>query len=301
MNRKNTPSWDDYLFRNRNREFGAYQIRKHASSNLLKSLLIVIFFLGTLLIALSFTAKKEMPLPDPIPEKPVIVNPTDVSQKEKTEKPKETGKKKPSALTRKELDENIMPDPVHHADQETIVNRNSDLGLTQTDDPDATLDTGGAFTGDGTTLTGLDNDDGDGTTEVPEDTKIYTVREISSMARFPGCEKAGPGKKEIQECMSAALERELSVQLEDFRRKANEEGLTSARTRLSFVVDKSGRIANVRAYDGGNEFLGREAKAALTRIADRMNKRKKYIEPARLDDGTPVNLNFTLPLYFDAD
>lgn len=301
MNRKNNISWDDYLFQDRNREFGAYQIRKHASSNLTKSLLIVIFFLGTLVTGLSFTDKKEMPVPDPITEKSVIANPITVSQKEKKEKPQEMGNKKPSALTQKDLDENIMPEPAHNPDRETIINKNTDLGLTRTDDPDADTDNGSAYTGDGNTISTGDNGDGDGATEGSEENKIYNVREISDMALFPGCEKAGPGKKELQECMSAALERELNVQLEDFRQKAHEDGLTSARTRLYFIVDKSGRITNIRAHESGNDILGVEARKALNRIADRLYKRKKYIKPAKLDDGTPVNLNFTLPLYYNSN
>lgn len=298
MRSKKNTSWDDYLFQNRNREFGAYQLRKHASFNLLKSLLIVIFFLGTLLTALSFTGEKEIIPAAPERDNPVIVNPKDLSEKKKVEKKTEEGPKKPAVFTNKKLDENIIPDPVKSPDIETIVNKNPDLGLTRTDDPNAGSDHGGASTGDGDT--GIENTgDGDGPEAVVDEDKVYTVREISQMAIFPGCEKSGPGKKAIQDCMARELGRELDLQLSDFRRKADEYGLNSARTRLYFIVDKSGKITHVRAVDGGDKMLGTEAQKALRRIAERMEKRRKYIQPARLDDGTVVSLNFSLPLYFE--
>lgn len=294
--KKNTP-WDDYLFNHRNKEFGAYQLRKQAPSNLLKSLLIVVFLLGSVTSILSFTGTKKVSLPTPEPEHPVIVNPTDLTEKKKVEKEKEEGPKKPAVLTNKKLDKNIIPDPVRNPDIETIVNKNPDLGLTRTDDPNAGSDHGGASTGDGGT--GIENtgEGGSPETTVDED-KVYTVREISQMAVFPGCEKAGPGKKEIQACMARELEKELNVQLSDFRRKADEYGLDAAKTRLYFIVDKSGKITHIRAVDGGDEMLGAEAQKALRRIADRMEKKRKYIQPAQLDDGTVVSLNFSLPLYF---
>lgn len=126
-----------------------------------------------------------------------------------------------------------------------------------------------------------------------KDTSNFTARQVSKMVVFPGCERIDiNNKKDLQSCLSQEINVLLEKKLGSFFDKMDNTGLTSAVAIVQFVVDKNGEIVQVKAMSGGNQELGIEVVKAMNSIAETTKK----IKPATLEDGTPVNLVFQLPV-----
>lgn len=123
-----------------------------------------------------------------------------------------------------------------------------------------------------------------------------TIREVGYMAVFPGCEKIDVNdKKGLQSCLAKEISNLLAIKLENFANELDKKGLTSAIAKLQFVIDKNGKIIQIKAMEGGNLDLAIASEKALTEISNEIAK----IQPATLEDGTPVNLVFQLPVRYE--
>ena len=291
-------SWDDYLFENSNKAYGAYALRTGESDNLLKSLLIGLLLVGIMVVFFSFANKNNEiaiekdnpPLTEhilenikdrkpPLPEKPAM------------------SKAIPVSVTKGKMENKTTPNPTESPDVETPPAIHRDLGkITMPDVGNTSGDTGMKTPAVVGSTEG--SSEGDFPLAAPDPERVFSPREISAMAVFPGCEKAGTTKKALQDCMSAKLQEELIVQLNGFGRVAANRNIQTAHAKLIFIVDKSGKITGVHALRGGNEEFSKEAQEALKRISERLVKRGSLIRPAQLSDGTSVNMNFTIPLKY---
>ncbi len=290
-------SWDDVLFENRNKAYGAYDLRKNENLNLLKSLFAGILFVGIAVAGLSFTSKENTEIPKN-PDKKVIVTITPIKDGKKKDGPKSELVKKVAVTTDKKLHESVIPDPKDTPEVETPVNDNRELGTLvmpegTTNNDDGSIQTGtNATEGDG-------NEDAGSGIETPTETKtIFSAREVSVMAVFPGCEKFSNDKEKSTDCFAKKLQSELGIQLNDFGEIAYAHNIQQAVAKLQFVVDKSGKIVQIKSMNGGNTELSKEAREAMERISKKFIQKGKLIKPAKLDDGTPVNLLFTIPVKF---
>ncbi|SMC35885.1 energy transducer TonB [Moheibacter sediminis] len=125
--------------------------------------------------------------------------------------------------------------------------------------------------------------------------KELTAKEVSHMAVFPGCENHDVNdKKVLQSCIASEINSRLGAKLENFAEELDKKGYTSAVAKLQFVIDKNGKIIQVKAMEGGNADLKEASKNALIEISNEIGK----ISPATLEDGTPVNLIFQLPVKY---
>jgi len=291
-------SWDDVLFENRNKAYGAYDLRKNENFNLLKSLFAGILFIGIAVAVLSFTNKENTETSVPL-EKKVIVNVIPIKEKKIKEiPPADKPLKKPAVITDEKPDKDIIPDPKDSPEIETHVKDNTDLGTIVMPNGVEGDNDGSIKSGTGSTSGNGDGDSGNNI-ETPAETKaIFNAREVTYMAVFPGCEKFSNDKIRSQECFTKKLHDELGIQLDDFGEIANANNIQQAAAKLQFVVDKSGKIVQVQAMNGGNAQLSKEAKEAMERISKKFIQKGKLIQPAKLDDGTPVNLVFTIPVKF---
>src|SRR5690606_39934395 len=144
--------------------------------------------------------------------------------------------------------------------------------------------------------------DGGGKGTNPAPTGNYSARQVSEMAIYPGCERHRGDKTKLTQCFQNNLTQELIDQLSDVAEIMNNRGESQAVTRLQFVVDKSGKIIQVQAQQGVgggiNVELGKEAEKALQRIASRLANRGRTIQPAKLEDGSEVNLSFQIPVRY---
>lgn len=125
--------------------------------------------------------------------------------------------------------------------------------------------------------------------------ETLTLREVSQMAIFPGCEKYDVNdKKALQSCIAVELNNRLGAKLENFAEELDRKGISEAVAKLQFVIDKNGKIVQVKAMEGGSAELGIVSEKALKEISDEIGK----ISPATLEDGAPVNLVFQLPVKY---
>lgn len=299
MKKNQKLSWNDFLFENRNRSFGAYQIRINENANLLKSLFITVAFFGALALILSFTTMGKT-VEEPVIPDDIIHNLTKISEKHKVEKPKVVIKEVVAKPKVKKSDSKQTPEPKDNPPKEKPMDKNVDLPSTPVTDDSGT--DAGPVTNVGIPVNTGGND-GTGTTPalvvIPKVTKAtYNVREVSKMAIFPGCENAGSNKLSLQNCMSQKLQEELGTQLTDFSEIADKYGINLAKTKLQFTVNKAGKITHVKALSGSNKNFDAEAQKAMERIAQRLVQKGKYIKPAELDDGSQVDIVFSIPVQF---
>lgn len=306
MSRNRHLSWDDYLFQNRHKAYGAYVLRTGEGQNLLKSLLIGVSFIGILVLVFSFTTKNT------IEETPIIgcdfgvdIDLTKIPEQPERVKPvlPVAPKVIPPAKTTENLDSDVMPNPTSQPEVETPLNKNENIGKTHVEDEgDTTEGMGASQVGNTDEGKGQGNvDDGKGS-EVPATPtipkKIYQPRDVAKMAVFPGCEKAGKSKEDFQNCLSKQLNRELGSQLNNFHTIADRYNIDKANTKLQFIVDTQGKIVQIKALGGNSPQFTEEAQAALKRIAEKMAQRGKFIQPAEMNDGTKVNMSFSVPVQF---
>lgn len=294
-------SLDDIVFENKNKAYGAYYNRLTAGFDLMKSLFITILGIGILTLILSFTIDKDVKIPEP-KKVDVFVDPTvgkTIPEKKKEEpiKKEETPKKAKVVVDDKT---DITPTPKDNPDYQTEMRNHEDLSTVISGDTPTEGDGSGIKTPQDGVQQGGGTGENDGGTEEPakEDNTIYSTRQVTEMAVFPGCEKFAGNKTKLTSCMSEQLQKELIGQLSDFEITAQRQGINEALAKVQFVIDKSGKIVEVKTLNGGNVELSKESKEALERISKRMVQKGRYIKPAKFNDGTPVNLIFTIPVKF---
>lgn len=301
MKKNQQLSWNDYLFENRHKAYGAYVLRTGEGNNLLKSLLLVIFIVGVLVTVLSFTSKNSI-VSEPIPT-PTVHDFYDFPDEViPPKKDKPIAKKVIPAATVDKKDSDVIPDPRENPEVEKPLTQQNDIGKLVMPDINGNAEGEGSIKSTGNTgISGTGDEGGTKQPETPEaDDKIYMPRLVSKMAVFPGCENAGTTKKALQDCMAEKLSNELGIQLNDFGTIASRNNINQAQTKLNFIVDKSGKIVEVKAVSAGDQTFSKEAQDALKRISERLAKKGKYLKPAELDDGTKVNMSFTIPVQFQA-
>jgi protein TonB len=289
MSEQKYKSLDDLVFEHRNREYGAFDMRMKENSTLMKAFLIgtftCLFLLGFALSYNTIFKNKEKV------ETVVDINLQDVSQPELP--PEEVPPPPPPPEKQPEPEvatvKVVMPEPKPEPKVEETVPEIKEMD---------------------NKLLGLENKEGKETNSIksinkptepaakPAPVGNFTARQVSQMAVYPGCEKFAGNKTKLQQCLAQKLNDELQDQLSDFAETMSDRGETTAIAKLQFVIDKSGRIIQVQAVKGSQVDLGRESEKALERIATRLSSRGKTIQPAKLEDGSPVNLVFQLPVKF---
>lgn len=262
---------DEIVFEHRNKEYGAYDLRKSYRGILTKAVLIGVL-LFSLAIAIPFVmmkieqmqGKKETKvdlnltnLEDDIPEEPII---EEIPEEEPPPPP-------PKEEEQIEVIQNVVPEPVKDPPVETppppiSVQKETVTGLKAQEGvkkPNATPPPPPPpkNTGKGKAV------------DVKVDAKkIYT--EVEQLAEFPGGEDA------FREYIA-----------EDFDTSVIEDEDDVVTTTVSFVVEKDGTMTQVKASGGPSEY-----KAEAVRTVKSIRKKWK---PAKVD-GKPVRYRYRIPI-----
>jgi len=258
---------DDIVFEGRNREYGAYLLRKLYTQNLWRGLVTAIA-LFLLLLSIPLIATKLQPeviVPPVIapkgPELTIIeVELPDIA-KPVTPPPAEVAP--PPAPTKAPTTQFTVPKIVRQTENVTDIPEQSDLSKTNigtktTDgDPNANLFVPSTGTVGGT-----------GTAAEPI---VYPVAD--EMPEFPGGE--------------LAMKKFLANNIE-FPALAQRSGLEGM-VILSFIVNQNGDISNIQVL----KTLGAGTEAEAIRVLKKMPQWK----PGK-NNGIPVNVRFTLPIRF---
>ncbi|MDM1298964.1 hypothetical protein HXZ94_10700 [Empedobacter falsenii] len=302
----------DILFENRNKEYGAYQLRQVASQDLMKSLFvgigIVALITGGTIYANNRTMQKSTIIYDDF----VTVDLTKVDNVEPPKKevipPKEDPPMEEKTIQLKtDQAKHIIPTPTESPKvEETIKSvdelKERDLGTFDRDGDKSNGQVGGGKESDEGNKVGKQN------TDIPEGPKTpdpikpdvaITAKNAAVMAIYPGCEsESKKGNAALTKCMSDKISKELGGELSDFAETASQKNLNSAVAKMQFIVNKNGEISQVKPLSGSNQDLGKEAKSALERINKQILRKGKKITPAKLEDGSDANLIFSIPVRF---
>ena len=306
----------DILFENRNKEYGAYQLRQVASQDLMKSLFvgigIVALITGGTIYANNRTMQKSTIIYDDF----VTVDLTKVDNVEPPKKedvipPKEDPPMEEKTIQLKtDQAKHIIPTPTESPKvEETIKSvdelKGKDLGTFDRDGDKSNGQVGGGKESDEGNKVGKQNTDIPEGPKTPDPVKpdvAITAKNAAVMAIYPGCEsESKKGNAALTKCMSDKISKELGGELSDFAETASRNNIGSAVAKMQFIVNKNGEISQVKPLSGSNQDLGKEAKSALERINKQILRKGKKITPAKLEDGSDANLIFSIPVRFQTN
>ncbi|RRT93796.1 hypothetical protein [Empedobacter falsenii] len=306
----------DILFENRNKEYGAYQLRQVASQDLMKSLFVGIGIValitgGTIyannrtMNATTIDENSVIACPIYIPETPPI------EKKEEAVPPKEDPPMEEKTIQLKtDQAKHIIPTPTESPKvEETIKSvdelKGKDLGTFDRDGDKSNGQVGGGKESDEGNKVGKQNTDIPEGPKTPDPVKpdvAITAKNAAVMAIYPGCEsESKKGNAALTKCMSDKISKELGGELSDFAETASLKNLGTAVAKMQFIVNKNGEISQVKPLSGSNQDLGKEAKSALERINKQILRKGKKITPAKLEDGSDANLIFSIPVRFQTN
>ncbi|GAA4916472.1 energy transducer TonB [Mucilaginibacter defluvii] len=270
-----TTEWLDVVFENRNKSYGAYQLRKSNGANMLKSLLITFSAVGLGIIIYSFTHKVaivEPPLISPnereIPVEIKNLLPPKEEEKvfeatPKTELPKavaKAAKVKTKAIPNRVVrDELVKTDPPKTSDEGAIGPTNQDGPATEINIPAGTT-------------TGTPGGSGTGGGDATGD-EVHTSIGLSSL----------PEPYDGMEGWNKYLSRNLRYPV-----IAAENGL-SGKVFISFIIEKDGTLTDIKVERGAGNGFDEEALRVL--------KKAKAWKPGT-QNGRPVRVRYTIPISF---
>lgn len=129
----------------------------------------------------------------------------------------------------------------------------------------------------------------------------FTARQVYGMVVYPGCEEFQIEQKaELSQCFSKNLTSQLADLINDFGVVLENFNTEKAVCRIQFVVDKDGKIIQIKPMETNNyinQLLSRVSAGSIQMISEKIPP----IQPATLDDGSPVNLVFMLPVSYQID
>ena len=311
-NNKNIKSLDEIVFENRNKEYGAYDLRMTEKKTLLRALLRGGIILALMVLGIWFAVSDlakgsnndvsvevdltEIEIPEVEPEEEEV----EPEPEEPEPEPEQNHYQEETAQ-----EKFVMPEPKPEPKvQETVPPtedlKGKDLSFEKREGKESTGQTGGG-------PVNLNPEAPKNTTQAPKNdsdnnkpaapaTQTVSARTAAVMAVYPGCEKeAAKGKDAAQKCLSERLSRDLQDELQSFADDAGSQGLSGiVQAQLSFKIDTNGHIVSI--IPKGDAKLGPEARKALERITQRQQRRGKTIKPAESDNGAKAILNFNIPV-----
>ncbi|RLZ08710.1 energy transducer TonB [Faecalibacter macacae] len=304
----------DILFENRNKSYGAYELRITENQSLMKALFIGFGIVGLGMGGFVYSNKMDK-INYTNHDKTVTIvldgiPPYEMEKEKIVEPPVEP----PTEVKREQLDtkqiKEIMPTPTEAPkEQETIVDRKdlegADLGAENREGTIAsTGQVGGGDVSEGDkNVSGSQNN-----AEIPKGPetkapevvkKAITTKSAKVMAIYPGCEKeAKNGNEALTKCLSDKLSNELSYNMDDYAAIAERENKTNAVAKMQFIINRNGEITQVKSANGSDVSLGKEAKKALEKINKDLQRKGKKIKPAKYQDDTDADLIFSIPVRF---
>lgn len=260
----------DIIFENKNKDYGAYALRKNYNSRLYKAMGIMAAGVSAFILLVSFTDKKEQ-------EKPLlkttVIELEKIYQKEiEKEKPKEEKKSEKAVKKLIKQESKTAPDITDkRVEDKDKVKKDDDLIgkiIGPIDVPDGTDD--GTFVRPIDTRN-LDTVASKGIIEKPAE-KETILTYVQEMPQFPG------GSEALKKFM-----------LKHLRQPDDLEEGEKIVVRAQFVVNAEGEIVNVKISQNGRNDLDKE----VLRVVNKMPKWKPGIQ-----NGNKVSVYYSLPVTF---
>lgn len=255
-------AWCDIVFEDRNKEYGAFELRKQSSRRHLMALISTVVLFTLALVAPTLIEKM---IPEEEEAMVEVATLADLKMEKKIEKPKENfiAEPPPPPLksTIKFTPPVIKPDE-EVADDEMIKTQEE---VTKTDTKISIQDVQGSDDEDAVDIADLNDD------VVGEAGEVFMV--VEQMPDFPG------GTEALLKFIQSNLR---------YPQIAADNGITG-RVYLSFVVNTDGSIVDIQVMRG----ISRECDAEAVRVIKSM---PKWI-PGR-QNGTAVRVKYTVPIVY---
>ncbi len=275
----NQSAYLEIIFKNKNKDYGAFELRKNYQNRAGKSLTIALFIITSFLLIQYFSTilfnvngKKIIDFIDKNEDKVIIKE--IVFEKIKTEKPKidlpTTNKKVP--LSGNIVNQNNFVEQVNTSTSSTRIEQTTASSSTTTSSFNGNSASGHGENNNGTGIGAVNST----TTLTNEKETTFEDFAVDALPEFPGGENA--------------LIKYLSDKLE-YPEKAiqrNKQG----KVLIGFVVDKNGKIKDIEVL----ESMGKECDEEAIRVIRSMPKWK-----AGSVNGQSVNVKFSVPINFILD
>jgi protein TonB len=266
--------WLDLVFDNRNKAYGAFQIRQHYADNVVRAM--VITFVSAVSLALIvgklISEKPAIEKWTEFKNDPVYVAPPPAAPK-KIEPPKPKTEAPTSAPKAAELAKTVaFPPPIVTADPESsdlpVIDDHTNVGQTtvSTGSDVAPIGGGGGEGGTGTASTGVEGGDIDANPMLSPEKMPEPMNGMQGWTKFLQNTIRYPG---------AAISNGVS-----------------GRVIVSFIVEKDGQLTNFKIERGPGSGLNEEAIRVL--------KLAKPWKPG-MQNGRPVRVKLTLPIAFSLE
>lgn len=256
------PDWIELVFTNRNKSYGAYELRQHYSSTMVKAMGVGFVTVITVALLYNVSLKRIADDVPPIADKIVVVHLKDLKI-EKTVAPKATPEKPLPSVTTQKLSSFVVSSK-HVVDEPPVISH-----LIEAIGPS---NTPGTNTTPAANV--VDPVDGTGKGSAPvNDESIHNKSGLETMPEPVGGAAA----------WSKFLNRNLR-----FPSEAQDAG-KSGRVLVSFVIEKDGRLSALTIENGAGFGMDEEALRVL-RLA-------KPWKPG-IQNGQPVRVRYTIPMNF---
>jgi hypothetical protein len=126
----------------------------------------------------------------------------------------------------------------------------------------------------------------------------YTLKEVSKMAVYPGCEKMKANDNNaLLNCFAEKLHAEFSKRLQPYVAQFEKEGFVSAVSKIRFKVTKEGKLEGIYPLQRKNiSQVDLKLDQISVQIFENVAQNLKRIEPAKIENSVAVNLQFDLPV-----
>jgi len=257
-------AWVDLLFKERNREYGAFELRKDSSRRHKWGIIAALVFFA-LIICLPILYKQIIESRKERMVEVTTLSNIEIDQK-KVEKPKDIIIEKPAPPLKSSIKFTppvIKPDEEVQEEEEIKTQEE----LTKTEVTISIADVKGTDEENGIDIAELNN------MIVEEDTTSAPYSVVEQMPEFPGGETA------LRKYLSSTVK---------YPEIATENGI-QGKVYVSFVVDRSGSISNVKIARGVDSSIDKEAMRVVKSMP-------KWI-PGK-QNGEPVRVSYTVPINF---
>ena len=259
--------WLDIVFENKNKEYGAYQLRKENSSTTLKALFFgIIFLFGNVFLLSSFSSKET---PTTILEEEEVIRVDKIYQPE-NEKPKtETQKSSPINTTIKQP-ENATMVVVQTQQSQPNVPTNDDLKNNNT----TVASSSGNSSGNNLTpLHGGGSGGGENTT-AEDPNKVYPKTVLEENPSFPG-----------------GIDKFYEYVAKNFNASSGDEESEITKVTVSFVIEKDGSLSNIKVVNSTNVNANNEAIRVLKSLKTKWFPGKMGNNAVRTQYMLPITIN----------
>lgn len=129
---------------------------------------------------------------------------------------------------------------------------------------------------------------------IAQDNKLETLSTVSQAPNLNSCTSYKEDKQKSFACMNKKFNEQLSDELSNIINFDKLPHQVDYKVRYSMVITKKGRIENLELISSNNDTFAQKTKIALLRLINHINKNP--LEPAKLEDGTPVDFQFEIPI-----